>query len=309
MGATFQFNKLFIILLITSMNLKAQQIISLYKGEIPNSKPNKLVESSATTLRIADSVMVERIAHVINPELIAFFPPKGKANGTSVIICPGGAYKILAINIEGYDVARKLNEGGITAFVLKYRLPSDTSMIDKTIGPLQDAQRAIQLVKENAKTWDLDSAKVGIMGFSAGGHLASTAATHFNEFIPNPSKLNLRPSFLILAYPVISFEDSLTHIVSRSRLLGQNISPEKIRLYSNDQQVTSKTPRTFIVHAIDDKGVKVENSLFFIAALRKNKVPVEVFLYAKGGHGFGILNKTSPVNWIDECISWINAGK
>ncbi|PBQ31346.1 alpha/beta hydrolase [Sphingobacteriaceae bacterium] len=299
-------NHLLISLMAFTTLFKAQEIIPLYSGEIPNSKPCNLVESSTTTLRASDSVMVERVSHVTKPELIAFFPPAGKANGTSVIICPGGAYKILAINIEGYDVAKKLNAAGITAFVLKYRLPSDTSMRDKSIGPLQDAQRAIQLVKENAEKWRLDSTRVGLMGFSAGGHLASTAATHFKEVIPNAQKINLIPSFLILAYPVISFEDSLTHLISRSRLLGPSQSPEAIHLYSNDKQVSSKTPKTFIVHAIDDKGVKVENSLYFIAALKKYKVPVEVFLYAKGGHGFGILNKTTPVNWIDDCIRWIN---
>lgn len=297
----------FIFTLMTcSVVLNAQQHIPLYTGEIPNSKPCKLVESSATTVRAADSVMVERVSHVTDPQLIAFFPKADKANGTSVIICPGGAYKILAINIEGYDVAKRLTEAGITAFVLKYRLPNDTSMINKSISPLQDAQRAVQLVKENAAKWKLDTSRVGIMGFSAGGHLASTAATHFDELIPNPQKINLIPSFLILAYPVISFEDSLTHLISRSRLLGSSVSPETIKFYSNDQQVSARTPKTFIVHAMDDKGVKIENSLYFIAALKRNKVPVEVFIYARGGHGFGILNKTSPVNWIDECLLWIN---
>ena len=205
-------------------------------------------------------------------------------------------------------MAKKLNEAGIAAFVLKYRIPDDLTIVDKSIGPLQDAQRSIQIVRENAKKWHVDTSKVGIMGFSAGGHLASTVGTHFQKsYIDNPKHTNLRPAFMILIYPVISFADSLTHLQTRSQLIGPNITSEKIKEYSNELLVTPQTPPTFISHAIDDKDVPVANSLYFIAALQQNHVPVEVFLYDKGGHGFFHVDPKG-VQWIDNCIKWLKKG-
>jgi acetyl esterase/lipase len=179
-------------------------------------------------------------------------------------------------------------------------------MINKEIGPVQDAQRALQIVRENAKAWDIQKDRIGIMGFSAGGHLASTAGTHFQHaYIDNPKKLNLRPDFMILVYPVISFTDSIGHIGSRDQLLGKNPSPEKIREYSNELQVTPQTPPTFLVHAKSDDVVNVKNSIQFADALRKNGVPEEVYLYEQGGHGFGMNNKTSSVRWMDLVQQWM----
>ena len=194
-----------------------------------------------------------------------------------MVICPGGGYGVLAASHEGADVAKQFNEWGVTAFVLKYRIPDDRIMTDKEIGPLQDAQRAIQWVRENAAKWKVDPSHIGIMGFSAGGHLASTEGTHFtHELIANKKHTSLRPDFMILIYPVISFTDSIGHIGSRENLIGKNPSPEKIIEYSNELQVNANTPPAFLVHAGDDDAVKVQNSLYFYNALQKNHVPAEL---------------------------------
>ncbi|MBS1933731.1 MAG: alpha/beta hydrolase, partial [Bacteroidetes bacterium] len=223
----------------------SQTVLPLYKDGIPNSKPVKNEEKSEYT---SDSHILI-ISKVTQPTLTVFLPEKAKATGAAVVICPGGGYAVLAASHEGYDVAKKLNESGVAAFVVKYRIPDDQSMINKEIGPLQDAQRAIQLVRMNAKEWGVDPNRVGIMGFSAGGHLASTAATHFNNVtIENKTNINLRPDFAILIYPVISFSDSIGHIGSRDNLIGKNPSAEKIKEYSNELQVTEKTPPSFLVH-------------------------------------------------------------
>ena len=185
-----------------------------------------------------------------------------------MVICPGGGYWVTSIVKEGFAVAREFNKWGVAAFVLKYRIPNDSSMIDKKIGPLQDAQRAIQLVRMHAKEWNVDANKVGIMGFSAGGHLASTAATHFNHsYIENTNNINLRPDFSIFIYPVISFQDSIGHIGSRDQLIGKNPPKPLLDSFSNELQVTAQTPPTFLVHATDDDVVPVMNSIVFYEAL------------------------------------------
>jgi acetyl esterase/lipase len=251
-------------------------------------------------------LIVHRISQ---PTLTIFLPSPEKSNGTAVIICPGGGYWIAAAGHEGYDVAKRFNEMGITAFVLKYRIPNDATMINREIGPLQDAQRAIQLVRSNAKKWKIKKDRIGIMGFSAGGHLASTAGTHFSKsYIANKKKISLRPDFMILIYPVISFKDSIGHLGSRDQLIGKTPSPEKIAEYSNELQVTSKTPPTFLVHAKNDP-VKVENTLVFADALQKNKVEHEVYLYESGGHGYGMNNPSSNVKWIDLVEAWMKKMK
>lgn len=280
--------------------LSAQTVLPLYDS-IPNSLPAADAESATT-----DANGIMRISAISRPTLEVYLPPKEKATGAAIIICPGGGYSIVAYTHEGTDVAKKFNEMGVAAFVLKYRLPDDRIMPNREIGPVQDAQRAIQLVRERAAEWQVDKHKVGIMGFSAGGHLASTAGTHFDHhYIDVPRKTNLRPDFMILLYPVINFSDSLTHKGSRTRLIGENPSPEKIKEYSNDEQVTRRTPPTFLVHAKDDKTVAVRNSERFYAALQKHKVPAQLYLYEKGGHGFGMNNPTSEVKWIDLVENWM----
>jgi acetyl esterase/lipase len=281
-------------------SLRAQTVMPLYPDTIPNSRPGADEEIS----KYSDDGILS-ISKVSRPELTVFLPPKEKAGGTAVIVCPGGGYVNISAGHEGSDVARRLNEEGITAFVLKYRIPDDQTMINKEIGPLQDAQRAIQIVRSRAAEWGINPHRIGILGFSAGAHLAASAGTHFNQsYISNPQHVSLRPDFMILVYPVISFSDSIGHKGSRDQLLGKNPSPEKIKEYSNELQVTEHTPPAFLVHAKDDDVVPYANSVVFAEALKKHHVPVKVFFYEKGAHGFGLINKTSSVRWMDVCLEW-----
>jgi acetyl esterase/lipase len=285
---------------VITKNKKAPQIIPLYKDVVPNSKPAPNKENS--TFR--DNVT--RIAKVSIPTLTIFKPVK--PNGKSVIICPGGGYTILAFDKEGTRVAEEMNCWGITAFVLKYRLPDDTTMIDKSLAPLQDAQQAIRLVRTNAKEWGVNKNQVGIIGFSAGGHLAATAAVHFNFMADatNEDTTSVRPDFAILIYPVISFDSAITHKGSRNNLVGEKATTEKTNFFSNELQVTKNTPPCFLVHAGDDGAVPVQNSLRFYGACIKNNVPAEMHLYPKGGHGFGMYNKTTDDSWPERLKNWIN---
>jgi acetyl esterase/lipase len=292
---------LFVTITCFDLISSAQIVIPLYADSIPNSKPVADEEHSET-----DQRGIQRISKVSRPALTVYLPPKEKANGAAVIIFPGGGYRMLAASHEGSDVAKRFNDMGVTAFVVKYRLPSDVTMINKEVGPVQDAQRAIQLVREKAKEWNIDKERVGILGFSAGGHLASTAGTHFNHaYIKVDKKTNLRPDFMILVYPVISFADSICHMGSRTNLIGENPSDEKKREYSNELHVNKKTPPTYLVHAEDDSTVKVQNMLLFASALQKYKVPFDFYLYEKGGHGFGMNNSTSEVKWMDLVQEWM----
>ncbi|UKJ07782.1 alpha/beta hydrolase [Solitalea lacus] len=291
--------------MVISSSTKAQQQILLYNHSVPNSKSSAIAEISEVG---ADGNL--RIRNVTQPTLTVFRPADEKANGTAVIICPGGGYGLLAFSHEGTDVARLLNDWGITAFVLKYRLPSDEIMVDKSIGPLQDAQRAIQLVRARAKDWKLNVNSIGVMGFSAGGHLAASLATHFGRaFIDNPDKINLKPNFMILAYPVISFSKEIGHAGSRIALLGPEPTGEQIKLFSNEQQVSSETPPAFIMHALDDKGVSVANSTAFMGALEHNNVKFEKYFYEKGGHGFGLVNRASTIAWTAYLQNWMVKNK
>jgi len=293
---------LLIILVAMSVKTKAQSNVEmpLYKNEVPNSKkvPNK--ENSVSK----DNVL--RIAKVSVPTLTMF--KAAQPNGKAVIICPGGGYSILAFDKEGTRVAEEMNKWGVTAFVLKYRLPDDTSMIDKSLAPLQDAQQAIRLVRANAKDWGINSKQIAIMGFSAGGHVASTAATHFDfkADATNTDTTSVRPDFAILIYPVISFDSTICHKGSRNNLIGAKATAEKTNFFSNELQVTKNTPPSFLVQAGDDGAVPVENSLRFYEACLKNKVPAEMHLYPKGGHGFGLNNKTTDDNWMERLKNWIN---
>lgn len=281
----------------------AQQTIQLYNNGIPNSKPSPNEEKTET-----DNGIVTIINKISIPTLTIFLPSKEKANGTAVVICPGGGYRVNAIKHEGNDVAKKFNEMGVTAFVLKYRIPNEATMINKEIGPLQDAQQAIKTVRMRASEWNINANHIGIMGFSAGGHLASTAGTHFNNaVIDNKENINLRPDFMILIYPVISFQDSIGHIGSRDQLIGKQPAKNKMDLYSNELQITEKTPPTFLVHASDDDGVNPNNSIVFYQALIKNKVPAELHIYQNGGHGFGMNNKTTNDKWMERCKNWMDA--
>jgi acetyl esterase/lipase len=292
---------LFFILIISAGYCKAQQEISLYQGKIPNSKTTKNEESSAANAEV-DSLTFK----VSVPTLSVFLPAKGTANGTAVIICPGGGYHVLLTKREGADVARRFAGLGVTAFVLKYRLPSDVTMQDKTIGPLQDAQQAIKIVRQNSKKWGVDPAKIGIMGFSAGGHLASSAGTHFNDIkVENNENVSVRPDFMILINPVVSFTNRTGHIGSRDNLLGLAPSQEKIALFSGELQVTAQTPPSFLVHSGGDQVVSVSNSIDFYLALKAQNVAAGLHIYTKGEHGF--LTAPSFEEWFGRCTFWMKS--
>jgi acetyl esterase/lipase len=287
-------------LVLLSQQLCAQTVIPLYTDSIPNSITAPDEELSEIN---KDSVLI--IRNVSRPTLHIYLPPEEKSTGAAVIICPGGGYWVLAAGHEGADVAKRFTEMGVAAFVLKYRIPDEKYMRNTAIGPLQDAQRAIQVVRENARRWRIDQNRIGIMGFSAGGHLASTAGTQFGTVrIPNPQKTSVRPDFMVLVYPVISFTDTVARTGSVEKLLGKGASPEMMKRYSSELQVTNETPPAFLVHAKDDP-VRVENSLLFSEALQRQNVPVELFLYEKGGHGYGMYNKSSDIRWMDLLEAWM----
>jgi acetyl esterase/lipase len=281
--------------LFLSFPCLAQEEINLYPGNVPNAKetPNEEVKTASHV-----------VSKVSQPTLSVFLPPKEKATGAAVIICPGGGYGVLVIKREGYDVAEAFTKQGIAAFVLKYRLPSEKTMMDPSIGPLQDAQQAIRTIRQRAKEWDIDPQKIGIMGFSAGGHLAATAGTHFAQSVlPAPDGISVRPDFMILVYPVISFMEGIGHKGSGANLLGKSASAEQIKLYSNELQVTASTPPAFITHAGDDTVVPVSNSLLFYEALKKNNIPSELHIYSKGEHGY--LKVPAFDEWFGRCLHWM----
>jgi acetyl esterase/lipase len=278
----------------------SQKVLPLYPDSIPNSKPVKDEEQSEFNNGITT------IRNVSRPTLTVFLPPKEKANGTAVVICPGGGYWVVTMDMEGTDVAKKFTEMGVAAIVLKYRIPNDKWMLNKEIGPLQDAQQAIKTVRDNAAAWNINPHRIGIMGFSAGGHLASTAATHFNKpYTSNTSNTSLRPDFLVLIYPVINLMPGIGHMGSSEQLLGKAAPQKKLEAYSNELQVTAETPPTFLVHASDDDGVSPMNSIVFYNSLISKKVPAELHIYQSGGHGFGMHIKNNRELWMDRCKSWM----
>ncbi|WP_100614359.1 alpha/beta hydrolase [Confluentibacter citreus] len=279
------------LLFLTCKFTYAQEIIQLYTSNIPNSKVSDIKESGEGMYR-----------NVTTPTLEYFKPNPDKASGAAIIIVPGGGYSVVVYQGEGVTNAKALAEQGIAVFVLKYRLPNDAIMQDKKIGPLQDAQQAIKLVRENAEKWGLDKNKIGIMGFSAGGHLASTAATHFEKsYIENSNNTSLRPDFQILVYPVISMTDSLTHTGSRDALIGKNPSKEDIHLFSNEMQINANTPPAYLTHTADDKTVDVDNSIVYFQKLRHNKVDAEMHIYPKGDHGFIFRHP----GWMNPLFEWM----
>jgi acetyl esterase/lipase len=246
---------------------------------------------------------------VTDPTLDCYFVPAEKSTGTAIVICPGGGYGRLAIDHEGSLVAAWLNELGIAAFVLTYRLPSDAIMANKSIGPLQDGQEAIRIVRRHAKEWNIDAHKIGIMGFSAGGHLAATVSTHFAENVYAPTDTtSARPDFSVLVYPVISMDSTITHRGSRDNLLGPAPSEETVRNFSAEKCVTKDTPLAFMVHAADDNTVPVENSIDYMLALKRNRVSCELHIYESGGHGFGLGGGVGTKStWPEAFKKWLQA--
>ena len=285
--------------------LFAQQEFSIYEGPVPNALPcnkEEVVSKNATGKIV--------IANVTSPTVMVFNPVKQDANKTAIIVCPGGGYARLASGHEGNEVAEAFNKIGVTVFVLKYRLPFDSCMTNKEIVPLQDLQQTIKLVRDRAAGFNINPAMLGVIGFSAGGHLVSTGITKFSEsYIENTSNTSLRPDFAILGYPVISMDSAICHKGSRDNLLGKKPSAAKLNLFSSDMQVTAQTPPTFLVHASDDKSVPVENSIRFYQALIKNKVNAELHIYQNGGHGFGLHNATTSDAWFERVTTWMRVNK
>jgi len=251
--------------------------------------------------------IVSRYEKVTDPTITVFLPPYEKATGAAVLICPGGGYEVLAFDHEGIAIARWLNDNGIAGIILKYRLPSDLIMTDKSVGPLQDAQEAIRIIRRNASEWKINPREIGVIGFSAGGHLASTLSTHFTEKVYEvKDTTSARPDFSLLIYPVISFNTSFTHAGSRKNLIGDNPSDNAVRHFSNELQITENTPPTFLVHSSDDKAVPVRNSIVYFEGLVSRNIPAEMHVFQKGGHGYGLsINKETQSAWPDLCLSWL----
>lgn len=240
------------------------------------------------------------------PSLTIYLPPTDKANGTAVVVCPGGGYGALAVGHEGKEPAEWLNRHGIAAFVLRYRLGPRY----RHPAPLQDAQRAMRIVRSRAKEWNIDPKRIGIWGFSAGGHLVSTVITHFDDGKPDADdpieRAGCRPDFAILCYPVITLRPPFAHMGSRHNLLGDKPDEALVTSLCNDEQVTDKTPPTFLFHTTEDTAVPPENSLLFYRALRKNKVPCELHIYEKGPHGIGLaVGRGAASQWPEQLAAWL----
>ncbi len=295
-----------IFLTFTMFNCLAQyDIIPLWGEGIPNSQNSDEKEIVKNT----DS---KRISLVQNPTLEVFLPTKRSATGRAVIICPGGGYQYVVYDWEGTDIAKWFNSKGITAFVLKYRLPNSKSVKVSYEAPLQDAQRAIRIVRSQAEKWNINPNKIGVIGFSAGGHLASTLGTQFDS--PNHFKetaidtISARPDFMALIYPVVTMKLDYTHKGSRTNLLGESPSKDLVNQFSNELQVAKNTPPTFIVHAEDDHAVPIENSLQLYQELKNKGIEAELHVYPHGGHGFGLaLGRGRLEHWTDRLYEWLQS--
>jgi len=292
-----------ILLGIIMSSISAQtKVINIWNGKVPNSIFNKNINE---TIDSADNWIKRK--NVTNPTLEMYAAEKDNANGTAVIICPGGAYSALAIIHEGSQVAKWLNSLGITAFVLNYRLPDDAIMEDKSIAPLQDAQEAMRIVRSHAKEWNINPAKIGIMGFSAGGHVASTLTTHYNHKVyQTKDTVSARPDFSILIYPVITMDSATTNTWSRNNLIGNNPAKKDVLYFSNELHVSNNTPPAFLIHSIDDDAVPVQNSISYAMALHKYNIPCELHIYQSGKHGYG-MGRTSNTesSWTEACKKWL----
>jgi len=273
----------------------------------PDGIPGAIMNDNYIEKATLNEGLVTRFEKVTEPALFVYLPPAEKSTGTAVLICPGGGYSVLAFDHEGHAIARWLNDNGVAGIILKYRLPSDLIMEDKSIGPLQDAQEAIRTIRRNTVEWNIDPGKIGVIGFSAGGHLASTLSTHFAESVYGvKDTISARPDFSILIYPVITMNESFTHAGSRKNLIGENPSEEAIKHFSNELQITGKTPPAFLVHSADDDAVPVKNSTIYYEGLVKYSIPSELHVFQKGGHGYGLAVKQDTQSaWPELCLRWL----
>ncbi len=291
-----------LLMLLESISSAQEYTLPLYSGAIPNSKAGQREKIEKSDITVITNVQV--------PDIAVYLPTKKFATGQAVVICPGGGYWILAYDLEGTDIARYLNSKGVAGIVLKYRLPTSGNTVEPHKAPLMDAQRAMRLVRFNAARWNIDPGRIGVMGFSAGGHLASTLGTHFdygNPLSPDSiEKLSCRPDFMILMYPVITFTDSCMHRGSREALIGKDPDPELVKYYSNELQVKKDTPPAFLVHAEDDTTVPVRNAILMYNALEEKKIPVELHILSEGEHGFGLAKGNDHVSeWTKDLELWL----
>ena len=286
-------NILILLILAYGIECKAQQVMPLYNGTAPG---NLSVDDREEFSKPETGRPVVR--NVTNPTLAAFVPEHQNASRTAVIICPGGGYLNLSIEDGGYEVARQFAASGVTAFVLKYRTWRDSAYTNYRNIPMQDLQQAMKMVYSGAGKWNIDTAHIGLLGFSAGGHLVASAAT---------STSGIRPAFTILVYPVISFMDALTSTTSKTRgtLLGKNASLAEKMAYSPELHVTASTPPAFLIQAENDSTSLVGNSIAYYQALVANKVSGQLLLYQKGGHGFAYYNKAQDEYWMPAAIKWL----
>ncbi len=279
-------------------------LLNLYPdGQIPNYQ-------DVGEQEVWDTTNIVRISKVQVPDIKVYLPEEASATGDAVIICPGGGYHILAYDWEGEDIAEFWNSKGVAAIVLKYRLPTSESQVIPHKSPLMDAQRAMRYVRYNAESWGVDPERIGIMGFSAGGHLASSLSTHYDagnrESDDEIERMSCRPDFSILMYPVISFTGEFQHSGSRKALVGEDST--LMEYFSNEKQVTEDTPPAILIHASDDKGVPVKNSIVYFQALVENGVPAEMHIYPYGGHGFSLaIDQDQLSGWPERCWEWLRA--
>ncbi|MEX0362858.1 MAG: alpha/beta hydrolase, partial [Allomuricauda sp.] len=274
----------------------------------PKSVPNQIDigEKEVDTLE-----NIRWVRNVQEPSIEVYLPSVPNNTGKAILLFPGGGYQGLAYNWEGVDFAKAFNAQGIAGIVVKYRLPNSKSIVkNRHEVPLQDAKRAIRLVRSKAKEWNIDPKKIGIMGFSAGGHLASSLGVHYNDKVydkqDEADELGARPNFMALIYPVITMDDTFTHQGSREALLGNQKSDALKRRFSNELHVDADTPPTFLLHATDDEAVVVENSLRFYSSLKDHEVPATMHIYPSGGHGFALgLNHTLLNGWLNRFFDWL----
>ncbi|WP_439475287.1 alpha/beta hydrolase [Algoriphagus formosus] len=295
---------LFTLLFISLAGFSQNHIIPLWENTPPLQKEMNLQEEA-----IQEGIL--RISNVQIPTIEVYLPTKQIATGKAVLIFPGGGYGILAYDWEGTDFAKWLNSQGIAGIVVKYRLPISKSLTDPKEVPLLDAQRALRLVRHRAEEWNIDPNQIGIMGFSAGGHLASTLSTQYahqlDRELDSIDLLSARPDFSILVYPVITFNERFTHGGSKKNLLGENPDPDLVTRFSNELNVDENTPPTFLIHAQDDQAVPLENSTLYYQALHAAGVEASLHIYPKGGHGFAFgMGKGAVANWREVLLDWIN---
>jgi len=303
---TRQFLFLFFMFCFATAGLSAQPFtVKLWPDGIPGSKTDATYIEEILT----SEGRITRCNRVVSPDLTVYLPPAGKGNGAAVLICPGGGYSTLAFDHEGNAVAQWLNENGIAGIVLKYRLPSDRIMENRSVGPLQDAQEAMRVIRRKAAEWHLDPSKIGVIGFSAGGHLASTISTHYADKVYRVTDgTDARPDFSLLIYPVISMDSTITHMGSRTNLIGRKAPADLEKHFSNDQQITSDTPPAFLVHSADDRVVPVMNSLNYFMGVQALRIPSELHVFQKGGHGYGLApNGGTESSWPGLCLKWLKS--